>query len=127
MLYFEFVRLLKEINPTYFLLENVKMKPEFEEVITHDLSIWPIKINSRAFSAQNRLRYYWTNLHSTTVYGELDILQNLGAPNLTSILENTDCIGVYTLPRGYNKGGVGQMVKMPCITTSSWQYNFLSL
>jgi site-specific DNA-cytosine methylase len=123
-LYFEFTRILKEVKPTWFLLENVKMKPEFEDIITHDLGCWPIKINSRAFSAQNRLRYYWTNIITTTVYGEHDVLDNIFAPKLSSILEDKDCIGVYTIPRGYNKGGIGQMEKMPCITTSSWQHNF---
>lgn len=123
-LYFEFTRILKEVNPTWFLLENVKMKPEFEDIITHDLKCWPIKINSRAFSAQNRLRYYWTNIVGTTVYGERDIIDNVFAPKLLSILDEKDCVGVYTLPRGYNRGGVGQMEKMPCITTSSWQHNF---
>jgi site-specific DNA-cytosine methylase len=61
-LFFEFVRLLKETNPKYFLLENVKMKKEYEKVITDILKVEPIKINSSLVSAQNRERLYWTNI-----------------------------------------------------------------
>jgi len=61
-LFFEFVRLLKECKPKYFLLENVKMKKEYEQVITEALGVEPIEINSNLVSAQNRKRLYWTNL-----------------------------------------------------------------
>ena len=76
-LFFEFVRLLKEIKPKYFLLENVKMKKEFLDVISEQVSacypdfqgedmfggkIEPLLVNSALVSAQNRQRYYWTNI-----------------------------------------------------------------
>ena len=61
-LFFEFVRLLHECKPKYFLLENVKMKKECEDVITDFLGVKPIKINSSLVSAQNRERLYWTNI-----------------------------------------------------------------
>ena len=61
-LFFEFVRLVGEIKPKYFLLENVKMKKEFQEVITEYLWVEPIEINSALVSAQNRKRLYWTNI-----------------------------------------------------------------
>jgi len=70
-LFFEFVRLLKEIKPKYFLLENVNMKKEFLDVISEQVSscypelpfgIERIKINSALVSAQNRVRWYWTNI-----------------------------------------------------------------
>ena len=72
-LFFEFIRLLKEIKPKYFLLENVNMKKEFLDVISEQVSscypelpfgIERIKINSALVSAQNRLRWYWTNIPS---------------------------------------------------------------
>ena len=62
-LFFEFVRLLKECNPKYFLLENVKMKKEYEDIITEYLGVKPIAINSELFSAQDRKRIYWTNIN----------------------------------------------------------------
>lgn len=81
-LFFEFVRLLRELKPKYFLLENVRMKKEYLDIITEQVSscytpdevddefvdmfgnvrIEPILINSALVSAQNRLRYYWTNI-----------------------------------------------------------------
>lgn len=64
-LFFEFVRLLKETNPKYFLLENVRMKTEYQDVITEHLNwIEPIAINSSLVSAQNRNRLYWTNIQN---------------------------------------------------------------
>ena len=61
-LFFEFVRLLKDCNPKYFLLENVKMKQEFQDIISEQLGVRPILINSSLVSAQNRERLYWTNI-----------------------------------------------------------------
>ena len=76
-LFFEFIRLLKEVKPKYFLLENVRMKQEFQDIITEQVSacypdfeggdlfgsqIKPILINSALLSAQNRERLYWTNI-----------------------------------------------------------------
>ena len=62
-LFFEFVRLLRELKPKYFLLENVRMKKEYLDVITEQVGgIEPIMINSALVSAQNRVRYYWTNI-----------------------------------------------------------------
>lgn len=61
-LFFEFVRLLKEVSPKYFLLENVKMKQEYQDIISKYLGVEPILINSSLVSAQNRKRLYWTNI-----------------------------------------------------------------
>lgn len=61
-LYFEFERILKEVNPDWFLLENVYMKKEYEAVISERLGVQAIKINSNLVSAQNRRRNYWTNI-----------------------------------------------------------------
>ena len=61
-LFWEYVRVLNEVKPTYFLLENVVMKKEWENVISEALGVKPIKLNSRLVSAQNRPRLYWTNI-----------------------------------------------------------------
>jgi len=66
-LFFEFVRLLRELNPKYFLLENVRMKKEYQDIISECLGVEPIKINSSLVSAQNRVRLYWTNIPNVTV------------------------------------------------------------
>lgn len=66
-LFWELVRLVEEIrvyNPNVlFLLENVKMKKEWEQIITKALGVNPVEINSSVMSAQNRQRFYWTNIN----------------------------------------------------------------
>ena len=61
-LFFEYVRILNEVKPKYFLLENVRMKKEYQDIITQYLGVEPIEINSALVSAQNRKRLYWTNI-----------------------------------------------------------------
>jgi len=61
-LFFDFVRVLEDVKPTYFLLENVKMKKAYEDTITRYLGVEPIEINSALMSAQSRKRLYWTNI-----------------------------------------------------------------
>jgi len=66
MLFFEFVKIkdyLQKKNPDLlFLLENVRMKSEHEQVISRFMGIDPVEINSALVSAQNRVRLYWTNI-----------------------------------------------------------------
>jgi site-specific DNA-cytosine methylase len=115
ILYFEFERILKEVKPKHFFLENVKMKPEHHSVITQRLGITPIVLNSSLFSAQNRIRYYWTDIP------QLEYMHN----NLLLREIIGDYEGIYVIPRGTNKGGLKHYSnKCPTITTSSWQYNF---
>jgi len=82
-LFFEFVRLKNELNPKYFLLENVVMKQEFQDVITEYMGVKPIKINSNLVSAQTRERLYWTNIPNVDQPEDLgitleDILEDIG-------------------------------------------------
>lgn len=75
-LFWEYVRCLEKANPKYFLLENVVMKKEWEDIITKALGVQPIKINSRLVSAQNRPRLYWTNIPNVTQPEDKNILLN---------------------------------------------------
>ena len=62
-LFFKFVEALNTMQPKYFLLENVaSMKDSERDTITELLGVKPIMINSSLVSAQNRRRYYWTNI-----------------------------------------------------------------
>ena len=65
-LFWEYVRILKDLLFNYpdmlFLLENVKMKEEHRDIISSCLGVRPIEINSALLSAQNRKRFYWTNI-----------------------------------------------------------------
>jgi len=83
-LFFEFVRLLEETKPKYFLLENVVMKKEYEQVISEYLGVEPVMINSSLLSAQNRKRLYWANFEITQPTDK--------GINLIDILETDDLI-----------------------------------
>lgn len=61
-LFYEYIRILNEVKPTYFLLENVEMDQESENEFTRLTGVEPIRINSNLVSAQNRKRMYWTNI-----------------------------------------------------------------
>lgn len=61
-LFWEFVRLLFELQPKYFLLENVVMPAKYKRLISKTLGLKPYEINSSDFSAQSRERLYWTNI-----------------------------------------------------------------
>lgn len=98
-LFFEFVKLKDTLNPKYFLLENVKMKQESQDIISKYLGVEPIEINSNKFSAQNRKRLYWTNL-------PIDEIVDQGI-YLHDILENgcTDRTKSHCIDANYFKGG----------------------
>jgi len=61
-LFFEFVKCVDTLKPKYFLLENVRMKKEYLDIISEYIGVEPIFINSSLVSAQSRQRYYWTNI-----------------------------------------------------------------
>jgi DNA-cytosine methyltransferase len=98
-LFFEYVRLLKELKPKYFLLENVRMKQESQDIISEYLGVQPIAVNSNLVSAQNRHRLYWTNI-------PFDIPADRGIV-LKDILENgvTDREKSHCIDANYFKGG----------------------
>lgn len=61
-LFWEYARIRHQVNPTFYLLENVKMRKEWKDIITGAVGNEPIEINSARVSAQNRVRNYWTNI-----------------------------------------------------------------
>lgn len=65
-LFFEYVRIKELVKPKYFLLENVVMKKEWQDVITSILGVEPIEINASLVSAQHRRRLFWTNIPGVT-------------------------------------------------------------
>lgn len=73
-LFWEFVRLLHEIKPKYFFLENVEMGEKWERVISRALGVNGIHINSALVSAQHRRRIYWTNigLRPAGLFGDME-------------------------------------------------------
>ncbi|MFA5099477.1 MAG: DNA cytosine methyltransferase [Candidatus Omnitrophota bacterium] len=105
-MFWEYVRILNEVNPTYFLLENVEMPLKDARIITQELKVNPININSSLVSAQSRNRWYWTNIPG----------------------DQTDLFGNKYISEPANKGiklqdiltdGYTDMVKSHCLLTSS--------
>lgn len=61
-LFYHYVRVLKHIQPKYFLLENVEsMKAEWRDLISDILGVQPVMLDSSLITAQDRKRYYWCN------------------------------------------------------------------
>lgn len=98
-LFFEFVRLKNELNPKYFILENVRMKQENQDIISKYLGVKPKQFNSSLVSAQNRNRLFWTNI-------DFDLPEDKGII-LADILEDgvTDRGKSHCLDANYFKGG----------------------
>jgi site-specific DNA-cytosine methylase len=142
-LFFTFVDILKHYKPRYFLLENVVMKKEYNDVISGLLGelypecvtngelfrtgrLEPIQINSALVSAQNRKRLYWTNIQGIEQPKDKGIL-------LKYIIESgcTDrdksVIHMKQLPHGNNKGFNKKTNKAPSITSSRYENNNLVL
>ena len=121
-LFFEFVRLLKELKPKYFLLENVKMKKEYQDIITDQLGVEPIFINSALVSAQNRQRLYWTNIPNITQPDDRNIL-------LKDILQH-EVENEYTEPyvklNGKESGCVGYVGNKPAQATRIYSDDYKS-
>ena len=151
-LFFEYVRLLNEVKPKYFLLENVRMKKESEDIISQYLGVSPIAINSSNLSAQNRQRLYWTNIPVSQPEDKgiklKDILEDglvdrdkshcLDANywkggNLKSyfekhrrqlVFETEPSVVIAQRPRGDNKGGIKALNgKTPTLSSCSWEQN----
>ena len=103
-LFFEFVDIvnhIKSLNPDVkFLLENVRMKKEYLDVISEYMGVQPVMINSALVSAQNRVRFYWTNI------GEIEQPEDRGIL-LKDIIEDNevDRDKSYCLDANYHKGG----------------------
>lgn len=99
-LFFEYVRLVRELRPRYFLLENVKMKGEWRDIISEYMGVEPIFINSALVSAQNRQRYYWTNIEGVEQPEDRGIV-------LRDILESgiVDSEKSFCIDGNYFKGG----------------------
>jgi|TARA_R100000093_G_C1927851_1_gene67747 DNA-cytosine methyltransferase len=151
-LFWEYMRIYKDCKPKYFLLENVRMTKQNQDIVSNELKVEPVSINSNLVSAQNRQRLYWTNIpfskpKNKNIYLQ-DILEyatidedkkNCSDPKdfKGSILKDVfkkdhpkllaagyPQVVIVQLPRGVNKGGVKALHgKTPALSISSWQNN----
>lgn len=119
-LFWEYMRILKEVKPKYFLLENVVMSKKWEAILTEAIGVDPIMINSALVSAQNRKRLYWTNIPNVTQPEDLGLVLN-------DILEDFDelnNLGLAQRGRGKNRGFIKDTnIKSPTLTKNSFEHN----
>lgn len=99
-LFYTFVDIVRKLKPKYFLLENVKMKKEWADIISAEMGVEPIEINSALLSAQNRKRFYWTNIPNVKQPEDKGIV-------LADIIEEgyADREKAYAIDANYHKGG----------------------
>lgn len=136
-LFFEYVKTLEALrrdNPDIkFLLENVRMKKDYLDIISETLGVEPICINSALVSAQNRVRYYWCNWHveqpeDRGIYlrdiiesGIVDNEHIISGGQLKRLKESTD------LEKGFSKINPDKAACMTARQYANWKDNFITL
>ena len=128
ILFFEFARLLDECKPTYFLLENVKMKKEWQDVISDLLGVLPMRINSSKFTAAKRDRLYWTNIPNISEPIDKEISFDEINSNIDEWLEpeRIEKIAAWKAQQKPLKNAtfIGRKSKLPCLTARGYnQYH----
>lgn len=128
ILFFEFVRLLDECKPTYFLLENVKMKKEWQDVISDLLGVQPMRINSSKFTAAKRDRLYWTNIPNISEPIDKEISFDDINSNIDEWIEpeRIEKIAAWKAQQKPLKNAtfIGRKSKLPCLTARGYnQYH----
>lgn len=151
MLFWVMLDIMKHVrhhNPKAdFLIENVKMKKEFEEYITHHTQealgeVHKILINSALMSAQNRNRYYWTSFPVTQpesrgiVLADIiesgiadrvksrSVISSVGRTTLREYFLKSQGVLIFFVGRGNNPPGFRAVDgKSPALTSNSWQHN----
>ena len=119
-LFWEAIRVKDIVKSKWFMMENVaSMNEESKNVITQYMDVEPIKINSSIFSAQDRERYYWTNILIDDLPGDKGLV-------LQDIMENNvDEKYYYDKPfefHGWNKKVIAT-VDLKCHDISKRVYN----
>lgn len=134
MLFWTMLDVMKHVryyNPkAHFLIENVKMKKDFEQYITHHTEqalgvVHKTLINSALVSAQNRQRYYWTDFEVTQPEDKGIVLADIIEDGFTDRNKvQKDNVVIIQKARGHNKGGLKALDgKTPTLSSCSWQDN----
>lgn len=107
-LFYHYYRILNELNPKYFFLENVPMrKQEWEDEITRLMGVEPIVVNSSSFSAQHRIRLYWTNIPFMDIPEENDtVVRDILVGEELPDIRETSSIEYRPFPEPRGTGGV---------------------
>ena len=136
-LFFEYVNILNTIkakNPNVkFLLENVKMKSEYKNIISEHLGVEPILIDSALVSAQRRKRYYWTNIEGVEQPNDKRImLKDIVHENMdmNKAMSESWCKWFsnkmeYLVPKQHIAVNPDKAITMTARQYSNWQGNFI--
>jgi DNA (cytosine-5)-methyltransferase 3A len=129
-LFWEYVRILKEVKPRYFVLENVASMPaEAKAIITKTLGVEPIMINASLVSAQNRKRLFWTNIPGVTLPEDKGIvLKDILLDGNTDDLKSLCVTATYykKTKDDYVRKSIGQMVRIGDIGTNAQAHRVYS-
>ena len=121
-LFFEFVRIKNELNPKYFLLENVVMKKEWQDIISEHMGVKPIQINSKLVSCQNRPRLYWTNIPNITQPKDLGLrICDVISPEFSDKYPNYLDLSFYGKPQTRKDVVQHYKGKASCLTASMYK------
>ena len=105
-LFYEYVRIMKECKPKYFILENVNsMSKESKAKITEIMGVEPIMINAALVSAQSRKRLFWTNILVKELPEDKNILlKDILQPDAEVDKRMTSNSKAFCLDANYHKG-----------------------
>ncbi len=125
-LFWEYIRVLRIIKPKYFLLENVRVQKKWKDIFDEVVGVEPIMINSALLSAQNRVRYYWTNIPNVEQPEDLEIMLkdvidsgrpvlvgNQGKEVLKEDIEKSACLLARDY-KGFGNQGMTAAEERPC-------------
>jgi DNA-cytosine methyltransferase len=116
-LFWEYVRILNEVKPKYFVLENVaSMSKESKEIISESLGVQPVMINASLVSAQNRKRLFWIGKFNGKKYVQVEVSQPEDKNILLSEVIETVSNEVYTYRRTYFRKNLSG--KVPTLTAN---------
>jgi len=129
-----FVREFRNLSPVKFMFENVKMKKEFLDYINDLFGVEPICINSALVSAQNRVRYYWTNIEGVKQPDDKGIILddiidvNASEPNSDGWQKWWKINKTFQLKKKYsavcNDGSTEKAICLTARQYASWNGNF---
>lgn len=129
-LFWEYVRVLRETKPKWFILENVASMPqEAKDIITKEMGVEPIMINAALVSAQNRKRLFWTNIPNVTLPEDRGImLKDILLDGTTDDLKSLCITATYHKKnaRDFIKKGSGQMIQIGNIGTNAQAHRVYS-
>ena len=122
-LFWEFKRIHNIVKPKYFFLENVRITKHWLPMFNEAMKCEPYKINSNLLSAQNRERFYWTNIPNVTIPEDKNIMFCDIAENLEFRELKPFMFGYYGDKKRIDKTKTIKAKKANCCTTSKTHPN----